>query len=35
MYGTVYLVQNLKGEKYALKSVKLNPFTVEESMKEV
>lgn len=35
MYGTVYLVQNSKGEKFALKSVKVNPFTIEESMKEV
>ena len=35
MYGTVYLVENTKGQKFALKSVKVNPFNVEESMKEV
>lgn len=25
-FGTVYLVQNSKKEKYALKTVKINPF---------
>lgn len=35
MYGTVYLVQNQKKQKFALKTVKINPFDAEESLREV
>lgn len=33
MFGTVYLVENSSKQKFALKTVKINPFDAEESMR--
>ena len=34
-FGTVYLIADNKGNKYALKKVQVNPFKVEEALKEI
>lgn len=34
-YGTVYLVQDSKGRKYALKKIKMNAFIIDEAMNEI
>lgn len=33
-FGTVYLV-TIKGKKYALKRVQVNPFRIDEALKEI
>ena len=30
-FGSVYLVEDNKGKKYALKKIKVDPFNIEES----
>jgi serine/threonine protein kinase len=32
-FGTVYLVQNEKGLKYAMKKIKMNSFYIEDALK--
>lgn len=34
-FGTVYLITDSKGKKYALKKVQVNPFKVDEALKEI
>lgn len=34
-FGVVYLVQDEKDRKYALKKVQVNPFLVDESLLEI
>lgn len=35
-FGTVYLVQDNKGKKYAMKKISnMNAFVIEEAMKEI
>lgn len=34
-FGSVYLVLNEKGEKFAYKKIKINPFNAEEAEREI
>jgi NIMA (never in mitosis gene a)-related kinase len=34
-FGNVYLVEDNKGKRYALKKIRIDPFNIEESEKEI
>lgn len=34
-FGTVFLIKDQKGKQYALKKIQVDPFQVEEAMKEI
>jgi NIMA (never in mitosis gene a)-related kinase len=34
-FGSVYLVKDLKGKSFALKRIHVNPFEVDQALKEI